>query len=134
MTTLDLINSAVSSGHSIEYLNTKSTLSFCVEDEDGCHIVLSTKLHGTAEKEHLGHEVGHAEHGGTYNRYSPFEIRERAERRAEKWAFYKLLPPGDVLAACREGARYAYQIAERFDVSCEYAYKAMSYYRSIGLI
>lgn len=38
------------------------------------------------EKYKLSHELGHCECGAFYNRYSPFDLIGKHERRADKWA------------------------------------------------
>lgn len=130
----DLLDNAAQNGHTVEYLSLSHNPSFCVEDEDGCHIVLSNCIYGTEEKEALAHELGHCNYGGFYNAYSKYGVRARAERRADKWSFSNLLPIGEVRAACKHGVRESWQLAEQFNVSYEFASRAVDYYRQLGLI
>ena len=54
----------------------------------GCYdsfpYVLMSFDHTLSDVFTLAHELGHCEYGGFYNRYSQFDIRAKAERRADK--------------------------------------------------
>ena len=78
----------------------------------------------------LAHELGHCEYGGFYNRYSKYDIRAKAERRADKWAFAKLVPYGRLMQAVRHGIAEVWELAELFDVSCEFMQRAVDYYKT----
>ena len=97
-------------------------------------IALDTHLSRIEEKEYAAHGIGHSKFGGFYSRSSEYSVREKAERRAEKWAYMKLLPVGEVRSACAQGICEVWQLAELFDVSCEFATKAIRYYQSVGLM
>jgi Zn-dependent peptidase ImmA (M78 family) len=103
-------------------------------DYDGSFIALSKALHGVEEKEIAAHELGHCEYCGTYNRYSPFDISAKAERRADKWAYHKLVPPGELREAFKMGVVEAWELAERFEVSDEFMVRALEYYRGVGVL
>lgn len=133
MTTCALLALAESKQHEVIYVSGTTVDAFSVE-VDKCYIALSTDLSGTKEKEKLAHELGHCEYGGFYNVYSKYEIRNKAERRADKWAFMHLLPIGEVREACERGFCEVWEIAEHFGVSCEFATKAIRYYQSVGLM
>lgn len=105
-----------------------------IQDGGDCYIALRPDLRGCAEKEALAHELGHCEYGGFYTQTTPYDIRERHERRADKWAFMKLLPPVWVRSCIDHGICAVWRIAEEADVSCDFAGKALGYYHSIGLI
>lgn len=131
MTAQSLAEYAQIKGHEVAYLPLHSMASFSVEDAQGCHVVLSSAIHGTAEKECLAHELGHCEYGGFYNRYSPYDIRAKAERRADKWAFSKLVPYGQIMAAVGHGITEVWELAEYFDVSVEFMGRALAYYKAV---
>lgn len=120
-------------GHEVIYAQLENSSSFAVEI-DRCFIVVSKNLTCVKKKEWLAHELGHCEYGGFYNRYSRYDIRAKAERRADKWAYYKLVPPGKVQYAMLHGVHEAWELAEMFDVSCEYMQKALEYYKSVMVI
>ena len=91
MTTNALYSIAEEKGYQVYGVPLSELKSFAIED-GGCYIALSSDLSGQQEKECLAYELGHCEYAGFYNRYSPYDIREKAERRADKWAFCKLTP------------------------------------------
>ena len=129
MTTTDLLHVADRKGHSVHYENLPKIQSLSLE-ADRCYIGIDKRLYGMQEKEHLAHELGHCEYGGFYNRYSKYDIRAKAERRADKWAFTKLVPYGQLMQAVRHGVTEVWELAERFDVSCEFMQRAIAYYKT----
>lgn len=133
MSTEELMNYAEGCGHHIVFIPIQKTKAITLE-YGGSFVAVSNTLRGTEEKEIVAHELGHCEYGGTYTRCSPFEITEKAEKRADKWAFYKLVPPGDVRAAFRRGIIEPWDLAEQFDVSCQFMCEAMEYYKAVGVI
>jgi len=133
MSTEELMSYAESRGHRIHYINLREIKAITLES-DGTHIALSKALHGVEEKEIVAHELGHCEYGGTYNRFSPYDISAKAERRADKWAYLKLVPPGELRAAFRAGIVEAWELAERFEVTDELMVKALEYYMEVGVL
>ena len=130
MTVEALADQAAAKGHELLYVSLSALPSFSIEDGEGGHIFLSRSLCGVQGKEALAHELGHCEYGGFYNRYSKYDIRAKAERRADKWAFAKLVPYGQLMQAVRHGITEVWELAELFDVSCEFMYRAISYYQT----
>lgn len=128
-----LLALAEQKGYEVIYAQLENNSSFAVE-VDTCLIAVAKNLSRINEKERLAHELGHCEYGGFYNRHSHFDIRAKAERRADKWAYYKLVPPGAVVRAMTQGVREPWELAEAFDVSCEYMQGALDYYRSVMAI
>ena len=129
-----LLNYAEALGDEIVYYPLKNYKAITFDEQDKCHIALAKNLGRQEEKEIVAHELGHCEYGGTYSRISPFDITEKAEKRANKWAFYRLVPPGDVRAAFRKGIIEPWDLAEQFDVSCQFMCEAMEYYKAVGVI
>lgn len=102
-----------------------------VEHEDGsCDIALNMDFVSCSaeEIELLGHEMGHCELGAFYNRYSPFDVKQRHENRADRWAITRILPYKDMLAAMRAGYTECWQLAQRFNVTERMIRKAYNYY------
>ncbi len=130
MTVEALADQAAAKGHELLYVPLSALPSFSIEDREGAHIFLSRSLCGVQEKEALAHELGHCEYGGFYNRYSRYDIRAKAERRADKWAFAKLVPYGQLVQAVRHGVTEVWDLAELFDVSCEFMQRAIAYYKT----
>lgn len=128
MTADTLLTFAQSRKHEVIYTNT--TIAFSVEESRQCYIALPCGLSSVDEKEALAHELGHCEYGGFYNRYSKHDVRIKAERRADKWAFTKLVPHGQLMQAVRHGITEVWELSEFFDVSCEFMQRAIAYYKT----
>ena len=130
----DLYETADKNGITVDAFQMRRNKSLCIEDENGCHIALSPDLKGAEETEALAHELGHCMFGGFYNRYSEFDIIERAERRADKWAFLQLLPLSWVREQMHHGLYYYWEFAEESGLSEDFCRRALSYYLQAGLI
>ena len=131
--TAALYKLAADHGHTVDcFPLNRPALS--IEDAGKCYIAVRPDLRGSQEREALAHELGHCEFGGFYSLSSPHDIRERHERRADKWAFLKLLPPAWVRVCINRGVCAVYRLAEEADVSCEFAGRALAYYHAIGII
>ena len=85
------------------------------------------------EKVILAHEVGHCETGSFYNIHSAFDVREKHEYRANKRSFQMLIPHEELLAAVDRGLTEIWELAEHFDVPCEYMQKAAEYWRQVEM-
>lgn len=83
------------------------------------------------ERVKLAHELGHCETGSFYNRYSPFDIVARHERRADKWAIKKLVPKDELDVAVSSGCIEPWDLAERFGVTETFMRKAICMYQQI---
>lgn len=133
MTNECLMNFAETRGHEVLYSQLSENNAFTIEDH-GCHIVLSNRLTRNEEKEAVAHELGHCEYGGFYNRCSTFDVKGKAEYRADKWAYHKIVPVRSVRGAFKKGKLTTWELAEQFEVSCQYMQKALEYYRNVGLL
>lgn len=103
----------------------------CAFEHDGkCYIGMDPHLIGSKELEHLAHELGHCVYGGFYNRYSDCDVVEKAERRADKWAFHKLCPLEKLRAAVGD----PWDIADELGVSLEFLTKAWNFYADAGVL
>ena len=96
-----------------------------------CYIALDKrKLTTTAEeKTALAHELGHCMTGSFYNRYSPFDSRDRHERRANKKAAYIVIPLDELIDACRSPWNRVCDLAEHFEVTEDFMLYAMGLYQ-----
>ena len=81
------------------------------------------------EQVHLAHELGHCATGGFYNRYSPHDLRQKHERKADKWAITRLIPEAELAEAICAGITNLWDLAELFDVTDEFMCKAVCYYK-----
>ncbi len=103
--------------------------SFSLLSDDNCYIAIDPfKLKNSAEeKVKLAHELGHCETGSFYNRFSKLDVREKHERRANKWAIKKLVPEDELKKACTV-CRCRFELAEHFGVTEDFMQKAIDYY------
>ena len=126
----DLYGIAERRGHVVVCESLTETPSFSLQTNKRCYIAIDQRLNVQQEREALAHELGHCEYGGFYNRYSKYDIRAKAERRADKWAFARLVPYGQLMQAVRHGVTEVWDLAELFDVSCEFMQRAIAYYKT----
>ena len=85
------------------------------------------------EKVVLAHEIGHCETGSFYNIHSPFDLRERHEYKANKRSYQIPIPHAELKAAVKKGLTEIWELAEYFDVPCEYMQKAAEYWRQVEM-
>lgn len=126
----DLYGIAERRGHVVVCESLTETPSFSLQTNKRCYIAIDQRLNVQQEREALAHELGHCEYGGFYNRHSKYDIRAKAERRADKWAFARLVPYGRLMQAVRHGVTDVWELAELFDVSCEFMHRAIAYYKT----
>ena len=81
------------------------------------------------EQVHLAHELGHCATGSFYNRYTPFDIRGKHERKADAWAIRQLIPEAELSEAVCAVITELWDLAELFDVTAEFMCKAVCYYK-----
>ena len=87
------------------------------------------KLPDTAEeKTCIAHEMGHIETGSFYNIYSPCDIRQRHENRADKWAIRRMISEDDLDNAIAEGYTELWELAEHFNVTEDFMRKVICWY------
>ena len=127
----DLYGIAERRGHVVVCESLTETPSFSLQTNKRCYIAIDQRLNVQQEREALAHELGHCEYGGFYNRHSKYDIRAKAERRADKWAFARLVPYGRLMQAVRHGVTEVWDLAELFDVSCEFMQRAIAYYKTV---
>ena len=107
----DLYGIAERRGHVVVCESLTETPSFSLQTNKRCYIAIDQRLNVQQEREALAHELGHCEYGGFYNRYSKYDIRAKAERRADKWAFARLVPYGRLMQAVRHGVTEVWDLA-----------------------
>ena len=110
-------------------LSSREALS--IMDNDGsCFIAIDPGkiVSQTAERSKLAHELGHCITGSFYNRYSPYDLRQRHENRADKWAILQLVTEDALDEAVAEGCCEIWNLAERFGVTEQFMKKAVCYY------
>ena len=75
------------------------------------------------------HELGHAATGALHKVDSPFELIERSEYRANRWAAEHFLPAEDFREAFQHGYTELWQLAEFFDMPESDVQTALTYWQ-----
>lgn len=104
--------------------------SMSVMEGEQCYIGMDESVldGGTAERVHLGHELGHCATGSFYNIYAPLDLRQRHENRADKWAIGQLIPVDALDDAVAAGYTTLWDLAEYFGVTERFMRKAVCLY------
>ena len=74
------------------------------------------------------HELGHAATGALHKVDSPYELVERSEYRANRWAAQHYLKESDFRNAFKDGCTELWQLAEYFDLPESDIQKALTYW------
>lgn len=74
------------------------------------------------------HELGHAATGALHKVSSPFDLAERSEYRAQRWAAEHFLTEEDFRAAFAVGITELWELAEYFDLPEEDVKAALTYW------
>ena len=80
------------------------------------------------EQTKLAHELGHCCTGSFYNIHSSFDIRQKHENRADKWAIYHTISVDELDEAVAEGYTEIWDLAEHFNVTEDFMRKAICWY------
>ncbi len=104
------------------------SVTLCVDGH--YHIALDEQaaLIKKNERVYLAHELGHCQTGSFYNMYSPFDLRQKHEQRADKWAINKLIPFEELKKAVKDGYHDTAALADYFSVTEDFMKKAISLY------
>lgn len=127
---LELHSEAEQSGVSVTFCHLPACGSLALKG----HIGLDTSLSNMEERVHLAHEIGHCETGSFYNRYSPFDIRQKHEYRANKWAIKKLIPKDELEEAVRQGYTEVWELADHFGVTEDFMAQTIDFYKNVVAI
>lgn len=101
-----------------------------MDDSGSCYIGIDESVMdgGALEIVHMGHELGHCLTGSFYNRHTRFDVRQRHENRADKWAIQQIIPVEDLDDAVADGCCEIWELAERFGVTEAFMRKAVCLY------
>lgn len=129
-----LIAYAEAEGIPVFYGNIPFSKSMSVWYNNRAYIAIDPSLvESSADgKVKIGHELGHCQTGSFYTRWSPVDVLEKHEYRADKWAAHKLIPPETLQRVMREGYTELWQIAERLDVTECFVERAIGIYQNEG--
>ncbi len=76
----------------------------------------------------LSHEYGHCKSGATHKLYSPYQLIEQHENRANRAAVREILPYEKLINAVNKGNTEVWQIAEYLDMPEEFIKMAIDLY------
>lgn len=76
----------------------------------------------------VAHEGGHISTGATHHVNSPYDLVEKHEYKADKWAVTRLIGEEDLDQAVADGCTELWQLAEHFGVTEEFMKKAVCWY------
>ena len=112
----------------------ESIVSMSVRLPNGMKIVSLSDMQSedSTKLERFAHEMGHCMTDSFYAGYSPFELRVKHEHSANEWAVRRLMPFDELCLAVKRGYREIWELAEHFDVSCEFVKKAINIYEENG--
>ena len=82
----------------------------------------------------MAHEMAHYHTGTYYRRYSPLQLKERAEYKADTWMVCDLVPIDDLHEAILDGYTEVWELAEYFDVPEKVILRADEIYHAKGLL
>ncbi|MGM9607318.1 MAG: ImmA/IrrE family metallo-endopeptidase [Oscillospiraceae bacterium] len=83
---------------------------------------------GAEELVVVAHEGGHISTGATHRVDSPYDLVEKHEYKADKWAVQRLIPEEALDEAVAGGCTELWQLAEHFGVTEEFMKKAVCWY------
>ncbi|MGN0968851.1 MAG: ImmA/IrrE family metallo-endopeptidase [Oscillospiraceae bacterium] len=83
---------------------------------------------GAEELVTVAHEGGHISTGATHKVDSPYDLVEKHEYKADKWAIRRLIPEDALDEAVADGCTELWQLAEHFGVTEEFMKKAVCWY------
>lgn len=82
----------------------------------------------------LAHEYGHCASGSTHKLYSPLDLIERHEYRADRQSVLEFLPVEMIKKALNKGCIHTHEFAEYLDMPEEFVRLAFKHYRAMELI
>jgi len=132
MSPLSLYIFAEERGIDVDWFSMESVESLSIRLSNGkCSVAVDPWKLRTVSDENvkLAHKLGHCETGSFYNLYSPFDVQQKHENRADKWAIKKLIPRDELYAAVKRGNTELWELAELFDVTEDFMRKVVEYYK-----
>ena len=128
--TLSLFQIADTENIALMVLDIPENGSMCIQTDAGrSYIGMDYQVLSTmgSIRVHLAHELGHCTSDSFYNRYTSFDIRQKHENRADKWAIKKLVPKDELDDAVSRGITEPWDLAEHFNVTEDFMKKAICY-------
>ena len=128
---LDLYQYAEKQAVQIYWFSLDSAESLSYQDVDGdCYIAMNPWHLATVEEEKvkLSHDLGECCTGSFYNQWAALDVREKHERRADKWAIEHLVSAEELDDAVASGCTDIWSLAKYFGVTEEFMRKAVCWY------
>lgn len=82
-------------------------------------------------KQYLCHECGHCATGATHAVSGPYDLIEKHEYKANRWAIEHFIPFDALQQAVQRGYTQPWQLAEYFDMPQEFVQQAVRHYTQI---
>jgi len=133
MKNLDLYLLAEAEGIEVHpYPMVENGSSTLMTSKGNCYIAMDhcALADSDTERMHLAHELGHCMTGSFYNYHSKLDIREKHERRANVWAFKRVVPLETIRKCMKQGLTEPWQMEDMLDVPARFIRQAMEYYAS----
>lgn len=102
------------------------------QDNYGIFLNYNNFINSADEFRVLSHEYGHCKTGATHKVYSPYQLIEQHEYRANRAAVLEFLPFDKLLNAAESGCTEVWQIAEYLDMPNEFVVLAIDVYKREG--
>ncbi len=128
METANLYRIAENNGIAVDRFPLPENRSLAFMDGDAMYVAIDKNIRGAEERVCLAHELGHCQTASFYNIYSPLDVRQKHERRADKWAIKALIPKSVYRNALKRGYDNIYSLAEFFGVTADFMKKAVEFY------
>lgn len=115
---------------SVEYFTLKRAQSLSMPVRPGYAVAIDPERIESSADEYckLAHEIGHCQTEAFYNRHTPFDIMEKHENTADKWAIEHTITADELDDAIAEGCGEYWQLAERFGVTEDFMKKTVCWY------
>lgn len=127
----DLYNEMIDNGIMLfDYRqNGSPAATICIDGT--CGVFLDSRALDTVAKEKtvVAHECGHCFTGATHTVYSPYDIIEKHEYKANKWAAHHLIPPDELSQALHDGYTEPWQLADYFGVTEDFIERVLEIYQ-----
>ncbi|MBE6729141.1 MAG: ImmA/IrrE family metallo-endopeptidase [Ruminococcaceae bacterium] len=111
--------------------NLPENTAVTIEIGDGCYVGVNPAVFTSSRQEKvvIAHELGHIETGSLYSVGENKTERCKKEAKAQKWAVESLVPFDQLKEAIDKGYDDNQSLAEYFDVTEEFMFNVLLYYR-----
>ncbi len=128
---LELYHIADLRGIEVDCFELHKRESLSIAESDGACFIAIDPFKLTSyrdERMKLAHELGHCVTGSFYNQKARYDVRQKHENRADKWAISVLIPADELNRAVAAGHTELWDLAEYFDVTEDFMRKALCWH------